>query len=244
MPEWYLVILVLGALSALGTLWPPLLFTLPPLSLAVLVPVMSASMGAVRATFPSAPRRPGARLGLRLLTAGLHVIQPLARLCGRLQYGLTPWRWRGAPAVSVPRPGKRTFWTERWQDPDCRLKGFEASLKATGAAVRRGGDYDRWDLEVAGGVLGAARVVMAVEDHGSGTQLVRLRWWPRCSRGALLVTSLFGVLSVEASRAEAWAAGAVLGAVTLLLALRTLLECASASAVILRALGRPETPRG
>jgi len=244
MPEWYLVILALGVLSAAGALWRPLLFTLPPLSLAVLVPVMSAGVGAARATFPIAPRRPAARLALRLLTAGLHVIQPLARLCGRLQYGLTPWRWHGAPAVSLPRPGRCAFWTERWQDPDHRLQGLEASLKAAGAAVRRGGDYDRWDFEVCGGLLGAARVLMAVEDHGAGAQLVRLRWWPRCSHGGLSVTSLFGALSTGAGVAEAWAAGAVLGAVTLLLALRTFLECASASAVIPRALGQPGTHGG
>jgi hypothetical protein len=39
--------------------------------------------------------------------------------------------------------------------------------------------------------------------------------------------------------AEAWAAGAVLGVSTLLLALRVFLECAGASAVIRQALGQP-----
>ena len=38
-----------------------------------------------------------------------------------------------------------------------RLQAIEASLRARGARVRRGGAYDRWDLEVRGGLLGAAR---------------------------------------------------------------------------------------
>jgi GT2 family glycosyltransferase len=239
MPEWYLVILALGVLSALGALWRPLLLALPLLSLAMLAPVVSAGLGAARATFPGAPGRPAGRLARRLVTAALHVIQPLARLRGRLQHGLTPWRWHGAPGLSLPRPGLAAIWSDRWEDPDQRLRGFEARLKATGATVRRGGDYDRWDLEVSGGALGAARVLMAVEDHGAGAQLVRVRWWPRGAPGGLGLTAIFLALSGGAVAAEAWAAGAVLGVSTLLLALRVFLECAGASAVIRLALGQP-----
>jgi hypothetical protein len=79
---------------------------------------------------------------------------------------------------------------------------------------------------------------MAVEDHGAGAQFVRFRWWPRCSPGGLSLTLLFAALSAGAGAAGAWLASAVLGAITLLLALRMFLECAGASSVILRALAQ------
>ncbi|HYY74168.1 MAG TPA: glycosyltransferase, partial [Solirubrobacterales bacterium] len=78
MPEWYLVVVALGGLALLGALWPPLLLTLPLFALAGLALAVQAGLGAARAKFPGAPR-PG-RLPLRILTAGLHMIQPLARL--------------------------------------------------------------------------------------------------------------------------------------------------------------------
>src|SRR2546430_610902 len=49
MPEWYLVILLLVAVSALGILWRPLLGTLPPLALSVGTLVMQAALAATRA---------------------------------------------------------------------------------------------------------------------------------------------------------------------------------------------------
>ena len=244
MPEWHLVILGLGVLSALGAFWPPLLFALPLFALAALAPVLSGVLGAARASFPGPPRRPASRFALRLLTGWLHVIQPLARLIGRLQHGLTPWRWRAAPAAALPIPGRCAVWSELWLDPDERLRRLEASLRAAGAAVRRGQDYDRWDLEVAGGALGTARVLIAAEDHGAGTQLVRFRWWPRFSLGALSLTALFAALSLGAGRAGVWTAGAFLGAVALALALRTLLESARASRIVHRALGAPAARGG
>src|ERR1700746_2669021 len=91
MPEWYLVIIVLLALSALGTLWTPLLFVVPVAACAVALPLVQAVASAARASFASAPRSGAAEmLRLRGLTAFLHLLQPLARLRGRLLGGLTP----------------------------------------------------------------------------------------------------------------------------------------------------------
>ncbi len=173
-----------------------------------------------------------------MLTAALHLLQPLARLRGRLDYGLAPWRRRGAPRLAAPWPRTFTLWSERWQDPDQRLRRIEADLKAAGAALRLGGDYDRWDLEVAGGPFGSARLLMAVEDHGAGAQFLRFRWWPRGSRGGVAITALVAALAGGAASAGAWAAGTILAAVTLALALCVALECAAAAALIAWTVGR------
>ena len=240
MPEWYLLIVILAALSTVSVVWSQLRLLLPLLVGVVLPSLALASLSAARASFNEAPLRSSARLKRRLLTAALYLLQPLARLRGRLEYGLTPWRRRGAPGLVSPW---RTFaiWSERWQDPDQRLHRIEMDLRAAGAGVRLGGDYDRWDLEVSGGPLASARLLMAVEDHGGGSQFVRFRWRPHGSRGGILLTALFAALTGGAAAAGAWVAGTILAAATLVVALCGVLECARAAALIARAVGQTRT---
>ena len=237
MPEWYLVILALAIFAALGTVWKPLLLVLPLLALAVGLPLVQAVAAAGRARFKSAHKTSVIRmLGLRALTASLHLLQPLARLTGRLGLGLTPWRRRGAVGLAFPRARAFKLWTDRWQAPEERLRVLEEALRTSGAVVVRGGSYDRWDLEVRGGMLGAGRVLMAVEEHGAGRQLIRFRSWPRCSPSALLLTLLFAALSAGAAAERAWIASAILGVAALLPVHRTFHECATAMGATLHAL--------
>jgi len=235
MPEWYLVIFALALFSALGAFWAPLLFALPLLVLAVGASLVQAGLGAARAHVVNDRRSGIARLKLRSLTAFLHLLQPLARLRGRLQNGLTPWR-RRVLDVALPWPRTSAIWTEHWRAPDKRLQSIEAALRADGASVLCGGDFDRWDLEIQGGVLSAVRLLMAVEEHGLGRQFVRFRSWPRCSPTALVLTLLCAALATRAALGRAWAVSAVLGLVTVMLALRMFQECAAATGAVLRAV--------
>jgi hypothetical protein len=118
---------------------------------------------------------------------------------------------------------------------------IESALRARGIAVERGGCYDRWDLQVRGGVLGAARLLMAVEDHGAGTQYVRIRSWPRCARSAAGWTIFLAGLTAAAAVDGAWAASSVLGSVCGLLAVRVFQDCSSATSAVLDALNSAET---
>jgi hypothetical protein len=170
---------------------------------------------------------------LRSVTALLHLLQPLARLTGRLRSGLTFWRYN-AWGFALPWPRKLAVWTEHWRDPNERLKSLEADLGKPGVYVRRGGDYDRWDLEVRVGLLGFARLLMAVEDHGAGNQFVRLRVWSKCSLLGLLPIVLFASLSAAALFDHAWMASAVLGLLSLFLTIYSLRSCGSAVAAVLR----------
>jgi hypothetical protein len=236
MPEWYLVIAALAALSALGLLWTPLLLALPLLAGAIGVLLVQAGVSAARASFTNAPQSFMGRLKLRSLTTFLHILQPLARLRGRLRYGLTPWRWRGMQGVVLPWPRRFTMWDEQWRSTEARLQAVEAALQAGGVPVCRGGDYDRWDLEVRGGVFGTARLLMAIEEHGAGRQLVRFRTWPRCSVQGLLLTLLSAALTLGAALDHVWTSAAILGIVAILLATRIFQECAAAMDTLRRAL--------
>jgi hypothetical protein len=47
-----------------------------------------------------------------------------------------------------------------------------------GIHVRRGGDFDNWDLEISAGAFGGVRAKMAIEEHGAGKQLIHFRLCP------------------------------------------------------------------
>ena len=210
MPEWLLGVAALAALSLLGLAWRPLLWAaLPLFVIAAALPVAQAVVSASRARFTSGrTRRDRAwRWGL---TALLHLMQPLARLIGRIQHGLVPWRHRG-PDRKLWRPGTRSSsWRGSWKPPEARLECLHAALRAAGAVAWRGGDWDDWDLEVRGGFLGGARLRMGVEEHGGGCQLLRFRTWPRVPASAVLAAAALAAPGVAALAAGALAVGVVL----------------------------------
>jgi len=238
MPEWYLIVAVLGMLALLRGLWPPLRLALPLLGFALGAPVAQAARCAARLSFTNVPRsRPG-RLKSWVFTACLCLLQPMARLCGRLPHGLTFWRRRGTTGFSLPRRWTADLWSAQSRTIEERLQSLERALRTFGAVAIRGGGYDRWDLEVVGGMLGYARLSMAVEYHGDGRQLLRIRSWPQCSVVGLALTLLFSALSAKAALDHGWAASAVLGGTSILVALWTLRECAAATAAFLGAVRR------
>ena len=240
MPEWYLLIALFAVVSGLGVLWSPLLVAAPFLVAAVVAVIAQAVKSAGRATFSGPRRTPMSRLGLRGLTGVLYLMQSLARLWGRLAHGLSPWRLRARPALRHPLPRTFALWSEGWRAPEARLGEIETALRRGGPVVRRGGDFDRWDLEARAGLMGCVRTRLAVEEHGGGRQLVRLRLWPRWSRiGFIAFAGLIAIAVAGALDGEEWAA-AVAGVLAVFLALRSLLEWSAATAAISTAFERPE----
>src|SRR3989449_928524 len=237
MPEWHLAFAFLMGLSALSFVWSPLTLLLPLLIGAALLPLAQAGLSAAHASFPDAPPRRAARLKRRRLLPAPPLLQPPARLRGRLKESLTPWRCRGASQPAPLSPLTTSTWSEHWQAPDRRLNSIATAVQAEGGCVLRGGEHDRWDLEVRCGFLGAARLLMGVEDHGGG-QFVRLRLWPDVPAWGPVLTVGFAALALGAFHDHAWPAAAVLGLMALLPALRTLQQCTAAMATIARGLKR------
>jgi GT2 family glycosyltransferase len=235
MPEWYLAIILLGLLSAAGAFWWPLLLALPLLGGAIAALLVDAALGAARARFP----KPHRRTRRRLLTGILYLLQPMARLYGRIGHGLTPWRHRGPHAFRVPLPVTHSFWSECWRSTEDCVGAVAAALRAQGSVIRSGGDWDRWDLQLRGGVLGGARLRLAIEEHGAGKQLVRVRSWPHAPGTAILLGALVGAVAGLALISNADAATVTLGIVAVSLIARLIYECGSATATIKRALAGP-----
>ncbi len=234
-PEWYLVVIALAALAALGPLWQPLLLALPLLALALGASLTQAGLGAASASFPGVPRSRFRAFKMHALIMFLYLVQPLARLSGRLRKGLSPWRQRGVKRLTLPWPRAYTVWSERWRAPGDRLQTLLRKLRATGVRARLGGEYDRWDMEVRGGLFGLARLRMAVEEHGAGRQLVRLRSWPKWSWKGLLMAVVSAGLSIGAAVDGAPVVSVAFGASATLLAVRALRECGASLATLLRA---------
>jgi hypothetical protein len=234
MPEWYLAIAVMGLLSAAGAFWAPLLLALPLLGAAVAALLIDAGLGAARARFPD--RRGRSRR--RMLTAFLYLAQPLVRLEGRIVHGLTPWRRRGPRSLGLPRPRTYALWSETWLSTEERVRAVCASLRAAGSVVRSGGDWDRWDLESRGGMLGGARLRLAIEEHGAGRQLMRVRSWPHVSRVAVTLGAFVSILAALALLSGADAVAAALGLLAVILVLRLAFECGAATVTIRKALDR------
>jgi GT2 family glycosyltransferase len=241
MPDWYLVIALLAALSALSPLWLPLLLAIPLLILAIAALLIQAGVSASHGQFTSGSNSTMSRLKLWSLTAFLHVLQPLARLRGRVLHGLSPWRQRGITDLALPWMRHSSIWRETWQAPEAWLGALEATLRRSGAVVLHGGDYDRWDLEVRGGTFGTARLLMAIEEHGAGKQLARFRFWPRPWAVAQIVTLVFASLAAGAALGHAWTASAILALTAILLVGRMLYDSAAGIAAISDALAQMES---
>ena len=227
-PEWYLVIAALAALSALGAAWSPLLVAVPALVLALGALLVHATRAGMHASSGTARRAQA--VSMRALTALLHFLGPAARLAGHMRGGLTPWRYRSA----VPTlPWRRTLmvWTGRWSAASDRLAAIEARIRAQRIVVHRGGTFDRWDLEIRPGNLGAARMMMAVEENPGRTQVVRIRWSPRCSRLGTAAALLLGGLAVAAGMDHSVVATIVLAAGSLAIIGETAWQCAAAVGV-------------
>jgi hypothetical protein len=230
MPEWYLVIALLAAISVIGLSWRPLLLAAPLLLLAVCAPVVQAWISSGRTDFTTPALSRFDRVQLRLLTASLHLLQPLARLWGRLRNGLNPWRLRVPRYLALPVPRMLSIWTEEWTAPDSWLTNVVRGLQERHAVLRHGGDFDAWDLQIRGGCIGSARVLMAIEEHGAGQQLARFHIWPRTSRLVLTILVVFAALGLAAAFRGAWIAFGVLGGIALALSLRILYDCGLAVA--------------
>lgn len=220
LPEWYLLVGALGVLTAGGWILDGLTNLAPVFVLVVSVPVAYATAYGWAKVIRNEATWGPVQLVEFFLVIGLYALQAGARLVGRLGEGLSPWRpfadRRDGPGFVLPRTRTEAFWSENWTSAEERLEALERVLAEGKTGVRRGGSFDRWDLEVREGPFGTSRIQMAIEEHGEGTQLIRLRSQPRPSRlGTVLVIvpllagAVFGL-------AGEWVAGSVFGVLSVL----------------------------
>jgi hypothetical protein len=226
-PQWFSGTLVLATLTTLGILWSPFLLALPLLAATTGASTFQAVKAAARPHLEPPSRR---RIRMRALIALLHVLQPLARLLGYARAG--PRRLTKDTGLNDRAPRKVSFWSEQWQPADAWLQGIEDALRRLGVAVVRGGAVHRWDLEVRGGAIGAARLLMAVEEHGRGRQLLRFAIGRRWASWGLIVAVLALGLAVAAALDRAFGPAVLLAGLSVLISVKAAREGAAASATM------------
>jgi hypothetical protein len=215
---------------------------LPVFLFAVGLTIAQALLSASQARF-SSPARGRKLTKLKIITAWLHIIQPIARLWGRLRHGLHAGRLRLPMKVTWPFARVHTAWCEKWQMPEDVLRKVAARLRQDGAVIVSGGDYDRYDFGVRAGLLGGARLLMACEEHGAGKQLFRFIVWPRYSFEGVFSVVVLALLALGALFDVAHKyhviAYLIFLMLTVLIAFRVLQEGNVALAAVERALKEP-----
>ena len=238
MPEWYFMIGLLAILSLLSLGWSPLNMVIPIFLAALALPIAQALFSASQARFTSAPQTLAQRAKLFSITAFMHLQQPMARLIGRIRHGLTPWRRRGVRIWRLPAPRKLSIWHELWEAPDQTLDELRRSLSESGVIVTAGGDYEAWDLEARGGLLGGARVLMATEEHGAGKQLLRFSVWPRWSVLGIFPAIVFAAISLGAFSDEAMFVGLLTALAAVVLVGHAIVDSGFATGSVSNAVGQ------
>ena len=200
MPEWYLISAMLLVAGCLGFLWSPLLWLLPIFAVTILVVLVQAFISTKKNTALQ-PRQMKSVKYISCIIL-LHLLQPMARLYGRFNHGLTPWRKKGA-AVQLRflfnlRPRAFAHWSELWHSIEDRLSGIEKKLTQLRSRVKRGGDFDQWDIQVSNGLFARSRGLLTIEEHGGGKQMLRFKCRAGFSATAIFITVLLAGISLYA----------------------------------------------
>lgn len=220
MPEWYLFSGILALLGIAGFFWAPLLWCWAAFFASLLIVVIQAAKSASKNVSLTAAQKKNTRY--RLFIIALHIIQPIARLWGRFRHGLTPWRQRGAGFstrfLSPFSSPVFTYWSEEWKSAENWLEMMEAELKNQKARVKRGADFDNWDLQVQSGFLVKCKGLLAIEEHGANKQYLKFRCQTGYSSFVSSLALLFAATGTWAVVAQGWVAAAVCGALFLMTA--------------------------
>lgn len=214
MPEWYLFTGALIFIASLGFLWAPLLWVWVLVAVSFTIVVIQAVVSASKNISLTAELRRSIKY--KSLISLLHIIQPIARLYGRIKHGLTPWRKKST--VSEKKHlflvHSKTFmlWSEDWKMAGEWLELIEKKLLQLKTRVRRGGEFDRWDIQIGNGLFSTSKGLLAIEEHGANKQYLKFRCKAGYSAFSLTLIILFASLSIAAIVDKQWIVGVVFAA--------------------------------
>ena len=227
-PEWYLGIGFLALISLLTISWSVSIIPGALLLVGLATSISQALMNTHQVRMDARPI--SERIRLRAAIFFLQLLQPLARLKGRLWEGLTPRNWHWIRTRPRFFPLTMKIWRDQWEDPRETLKDLQTKLRGSSSVVKSGGEYDQWDLEVEEGRFGGCRLLLATQSYGTGRQLLRYRIVPRYSGMVLAVCGLFASISVGAGLFGTWIPSVVSGFAAGLLTARAILDTGLATA--------------
>lgn len=150
------------------------------------------------------------------VTGLLHLIQPMYRLKGRLQSGLTPvfklTQLRSSRAEEIKRPMfKHTneFWDGQNKPPEQRLHSLFHRLQQSGLNVSNEDEYSDWDMKLVVIPFGCAKLKVMVEEYGESLEKLKYRFQPRFTRMGMITLlaslslGIYGLTFYDATKAGA-----------------------------------------
>ena len=139
----------------------------------------------------------------RMLIAALIYLGPLLRGWTRIK-----WRLKALSAAPLVPRGELeqrgrwqglgfvlSYWSETGTEKEALLGALMRGCAAASCPVAMDAGWEDWDIEVAGGPAGGARVVIAGENHGADKRLLRVRSALRPSRCARVAIGGFAALT-------------------------------------------------
>lgn len=207
MPEWYLFTALFGAFACLGFLWPPLLVFVPVFVVSIVILIIQAIISTSENSSLTQAQLQNPKYFFLIVL--MHILQPVARLRGRIFHGLTPWRIRGTKAglknLTFLKPKILQYWSEGdWKSVETWLEEIEQNIINQKAGVKRGGDFDRWDIRIRNGLFSTAKAILTVEEHGANKQYIKLRYWVNYSFYGLALIVALGTTAAFAAWDESW----------------------------------------
>lgn len=198
-PEWYFVIILSLFLSAFSIFSNKFLVFIPVFGISVFFPVLNSVISARKTKLPHNQHIPSSDgFKIKCITALLHFTQPIARLLGRIRYGITPFRNFKSKYLSLPFRKSFNICNYQWKTTEQILNIFQNKLKSFKLPVKTGGTYDSWDFELITGLFGKSQLSVAIEEHGEGKQYLRFRTHPRLTTFGIVTNSLFTLSSISA----------------------------------------------
>jgi len=231
MPEWYLLSALLGLVACMGFLWAPLLIFWPLFFTSVAVVIIQGVISALKNT--SLTKEQQGNWKFFSLIVVLHIVQPFARLRGRLAHGLTPWRIRGGAKANLKNltfftARTLTLWSEQeWKESEAWLKEIEQNIIRLKARVKRGGDFDKWDINTKNGLFTTAKGVLTIEEHGAKKQYIKFKYWVDYSLGGLLLIVILTSITAFAAFEERWIVTVMLAILTVSIIIKYVLDLSS-----------------
>ena len=230
MPEWYLLSAICLLMGCLGFLWSPLLWLLVAFGVSLAIVLMQAFISAKKNTLLQPEQKKNYKFTSLIIL--LHMIQPVARLYGRFTNGLTPWRKKGAGSdikfIFSSKSRVFSLWSEVWQPAETWLLAIEKNLISFRSRIKRGGDFDDWDIQVNNGLLAKSRGLLTIEEHGGGKQYLRMKCKIKVTPLALLLGCSLAALSLLAAWYQHYLVSGILGFMWSVVLFRIIYEADSA----------------
>lgn len=228
MPEYFFIIGFFGIVSIFGFELPLFGIAFPVFLFMLGIVFFQSALSAAKAIKKNKSIPSNQKLKGFAITTYMHFIQPLARLKGRIKYGLNPSRGSLANLKYLNSfsifPQMVSVWSEKWQELSEMQFNLKKELLKKKLKVKNGGDYDRWDLEYKIGPFISARALFTVEEHGMGKQFFKIK--QRLSLSILPELLLVGlaIVSFLAFKNQAYISFSFFGTMSILLLLKILAD--------------------